>query len=324
MKTPPTIDITILQRDLEQVYGITVHTLTFLPRGECSWGYRIETSSGDRFFLKLFRGDPLPAWAARLVYRLHEECHLEQVSYPLPARSGALIHTLAGYPSALFTFIESQSLFELSARREALDNLGQLLARLHACHALDSFCQRVERFDAWAVQEYRQVLDAARSTIALPGAAGEAQRLLKPLHSRLEQLLADLLQCQQKARARPFTPCICHGDPTPGNVLVAAGAAPHLIDWDDLILAPRERDLVFWEYSDMFSKSEPVSPVLDGYASIAGAFTLDPDIITFYHRQWTVGEIADYGHRLLFENPGEQQGQSDLENLAEELKWFYY
>jgi spectinomycin phosphotransferase len=39
-------------------------------------------------------------------------------------------------------------------------------------------------------------------------------------------------------------PAICHGDPHLLNLLVD-GEALWLIDWDDVVLAPRERDLLF-------------------------------------------------------------------------------
>ncbi|MBB5868241.1 spectinomycin phosphotransferase [Allocatelliglobosispora scoriae] len=38
---------------------------------------------------------------------------------------------------------------------------------------------------------------------------------------------------------------VCHGDPHLGNLLVGPGGEVWLIDWDDAVRAPRERDLMF-------------------------------------------------------------------------------
>jgi spectinomycin phosphotransferase len=44
--------------------------------------------------------------------------------------------------------------------------------------------------------------------------------------------------------AEPEGPRVgCHGDPHLGNVLIADRL--YLIDWDDVLLAPREQDLMF-------------------------------------------------------------------------------
>lgn len=325
MKTPPSIDLNTLLQDLDSTYGIRAQAATFIPRGEMSWGYHVESTRSAAYFLKIYRETALPAWAARLTYRLHDVCQIEQVSHPLPARSGEFLSTLAGFQAAVFPFIEGQSLWEVPhhSRQEVFHRLGQLLAQIHRCRTLTSECLRVERFEAWGLAEYRQVIEACSSPQALPGAAGEALNLLRPLKDRLANLLDDLLRCQQKARQASFTHCICHGDPTPGNILVTPGGLPYLIDWDDTILAPRERDLVFWERDEVFFENESSSPVLEGYRNTAGDCDLNPDVIGFYRRQWTVGEIAAFSHRLLFESQDEAQNQSDLENLQEELKWLW-
>ena len=52
---------------------------------------------------------------------------------------------------------------------------------------------------------------------------------------------ADRLGAQLRADPPPHV--LCHGDPHLGNVLLADGT-PWLLDWDDAILAPPERDLV--------------------------------------------------------------------------------
>jgi spectinomycin phosphotransferase len=321
MKTPPPIDPIELKRVLEETYRFHIQAVTFIPRGECSWGYRVEAGDGRAFFLKLFRGTPLPDWAASLVFHLHVDGKIENISHPLPAHSGEVLVDLGGYTAALFDFIEGQTLHQLKSNASVLFHLGETLGRIHTCAVFRVDCRRIEQFDIWGQDTYDQVLAAAGSQTTTSGAAEAALHLLRPVRKRLEALREEILIFQEKARKVSCEFCICHGDPTPGNFLVGKDGTPWLIDWDDLILAPPERDLVFWENGDIFTPGQPDNPVFAGYRKIVGEFTLNPDVIGFYQRQWTVGEIAEYGHRLLFENNAEQQNESDLENLKEELHW---
>ncbi len=325
MKTPPPTAPDEFRNLLEATYTLQVRSMHFIPRGECSWGYRVEGSDGRVYFLKLFRGSSFPAWVARLTDRLRVDGRIENISCPLPARSGMLLTDLCGYPAALFDFIEGPTLFQVPSKAEILFHLGELLARIHACQEFREDCQRVEPFDIVGSEAYDQVIAALNSRNTQPcvagDAAGEARRLLQPVCKRLEALMEEILLFQEKARKAPSVYCICHGDPTPGNILVSAGGKPYLIDWDDMILAPPERDLVFWEKDQVFFAGQPSYPVLAGYRRVAGDIRLNPDITGFYHRQWTIGEIAEYGHRLLFENHTAQQNESDLDNLKEELNW---
>ncbi len=322
MKTPPSLAPGELEAGLEASYGLQPLGLRFLPRGECSWGYQVTETGGPGYFLKLYRTEPPPEWAARLVYRLHEEAGLEEISAPLPDRDGFMTTRLAGYPASLFRWIKGPTLQTIKERSEPLFRLGQTLARLHACRALQAACQRIENFELVGEANYRQVLAfLADGLYKASGPAGAALDLLLPLRDRLPILLEMLLKAQARARLRALPLVICHGDPTPGNVLVTAGGRAHLIDWDDLILAPRERDLVFWADEAVFDEGRSFHPVLDGYASLAGPVSLDPGMIDFYRRQWAVGEIGAFAGRLLFEDPEDTQAESDLANLKEELKW---
>jgi spectinomycin phosphotransferase len=54
---------------------------------------------------------------------------------------------------------------------------------------------------------------------------------------------AERLGATLRTRAAPSV--VCHGDPHVGNVLAGPGAQIWLIDWDDAVLAPPERDLMF-------------------------------------------------------------------------------
>src|SRR4051794_34240173 len=73
------------------------------------------------------------------------------------------------------------------------------------------------------------------------------------------------------ARAEPSPGGIAHTDPHLGNVVVDATAQPWLLDWDDVALASRERDLVFSRVGVPFFG--PVTPAErgafdDGYGAV--------------------------------------------------------
>ncbi len=323
MKTPPPIAPGALEAGLEASYGLRPAGLRFLPRGECSWGYQVTETGGPSYFLKLYRTAPPPEWSARLVYRLSEEAGLAEISAPLPDQDGFLTSQVAGYPAALFHWIKGPTLRAVKERGEPLYRLGHTLARLHAFQDLRGECQRIENFDLDGEEDYRRVLAALANGMpkTVCPAARAALDLLLPVRDRLSALLEELLDVQARVRSKSLPLVICHGDPTPGNILVTAGGRAHLIDWDNLVLAPRERDLVFWADEQVPFGGETTHPVLDGYASLAGPVSLDEDIMDFYHHQWTVDEIAAFASRLLFETPDNEQAESDLANLKQELKW---
>ena len=63
------------------------------------------------------------------------------------------------------------------------------------------------------------------------------------------------------AAARPEL-VLCHGDLHTDNLLVDAEGRLAVVDWDGLLLAPRERDL-------MFATGEQRARLLEGYGPVA-------------------------------------------------------
>lgn len=57
MITAPQIDELKLKEVLENLHDIHISRMTFVPRGETSWGYKIETKDKS-YFLKLYKNKP--------------------------------------------------------------------------------------------------------------------------------------------------------------------------------------------------------------------------------------------------------------------------
>ncbi|MET7277746.1 aminoglycoside phosphotransferase family protein [Kribbella sp. NPDC005582] len=90
---------------------------------------------------------------------------------------------------------------------------------------------------------------------------------------------------------------VCHGDPHLGNVLVAKDGL-QLIDWDDVILAPREQDLMFMlgGMGDVGPTSgEQLVAFLSGY----GPHEIDQDAVRYYRHIRAREDVVLWSHQAL-------------------------
>ena len=90
---------------------------------------------------------------------------------------------------------------------------------------------------------------------------------------------------------------ITHGDSNLDNVIVSPDGGLHLIDWGEVALGPRERDLS--SYAD-----NRLDLVLPTYFEAAGSPPLHAERFRIYQHRWCLQEIADYTTRIIF-RPGE-------------------
>jgi len=129
------------------------------------------------------------------------------------------------------------------------------------------------------------------------------EKILKQL-----QKLEDL---GSKLRNSPIDFVICHGEPHRWNTMVNEKGEVFLIDWDDSIFAPKEKDLIM-------IKNEPVK--LAGYKSVIGDFKLKQDVLHYYNLEWNISEIDAWSSQILYDNTNDIQNKHDLEFLITELK----
>ncbi|MGC1211780.1 MAG: phosphotransferase [Micromonospora sp.] len=126
---------------------------------------------------------------------------------------------------------------------------GQVLAATHAVTVTDELAALPREDHTHAAigaatramdRRLRAVDDrtADRWTRAVAAHWRDATDELATLLDRVDRLGAEL-------RARPADLVVCHGDPHLGNLLLGPDGRVFLIDWDDAVLAPRERDLMF-------------------------------------------------------------------------------
>ncbi len=131
---------------------------------------------------------------------------------------------------------------------------------------------------------------------------GEIQSMVE----RTEQLADKMPQ-----QAASFV--LCHSDLHAGNVLVGADNQLTIVDWDNPIFAPKERDLMFVGGGIGGSWNDPRESewFFTGY----GPAEIDPIAIAFYRYERIVVDIAEYGQRIFDPKgtPGDQQ--SDLRKL---------
>jgi len=107
---------------------------------------------------------------------------------------------------------------------------------------------------------------------------------------------------------------LCHSDVHAGNILIGADGAFYIVDWDDPILAPKERDLMFIGGAQGFagySAQEEESLFYRGY----GQTQIDPTALAYYRYERIIEDIAVYCEQLFLSNDGGEDRAQSLHYL---------
>lgn len=233
---------------LQQSYGITATAVVPRVVGADANAsvFRID-ARGSQWWLKCRSYQVAPqVWDG--LHWLRGTLGIGEIVAPWPAMTGGASVQRWGLQFTLFPYIEGQSGFEAPLSAIQWRRLGEVLHRLHSARLPPALaeglprqllaCDALETVGRW--QQQPETLPAAQDRWGRAfHAVWQRQReRIGGLHARAQALRQAL--AGREPRLHP-----CHTGLHAGNLLMGQDGALHLIDWDGLSLAPRERDLMF-------------------------------------------------------------------------------
>jgi spectinomycin phosphotransferase len=295
----------IIIAGIHEGYGLTVSELEFLPIGNDpdAWVYKVHTPGGSAYFLKVRRGDlnqpslSIPRWLRNR--------GIEQIIAPLPTRSQQLSQPVeVGFHLILYPFIDGDSGMNVGLTDAQWHEFGTLLKNIHATPITPELQSvRREKFDPNADNLFfwfSQIGTVQAGILHRDGttpAEHEMTLFWREKHAEIGRILARTEALAAELRAQNLPLALCHADIHTANVMVATDGRLFIIDWDGIMIAPVERDLMFILEDKPAGKptgTDHRKHFFSGY----GATDLNRTALAYYRYEWVVQEIADYAVRV--------------------------
>lgn len=309
MLTPLEINQEELLHKLNSKYDIGATDIDFVPKGEASWVYIVRKHKNNQWLLKVHKAKNLSSTRFRILHDLYTKAGIENITHPIPNKENSLEFKLKGYPTALFNYIEGKTAIEQPLTEKHYEKLGELLGQIHRAKKVINYAVK-EDFNV-PKEEFLSVIDYLENSRTASTTQQEAINLLKPIQSRLLRQLENLKKLEATLQNSPPDFVLCHGEPSPGNIMVTPNNKVYLIDWDEPIMAPKEKDLLFFD--------KTLTPLLRGYAKYSNDRRINKTAVDFYKHAWNIAEIADWGNRL-FLNPS--TNNEETSHALSQLKHF--
>ncbi|MGH2461066.1 MAG: phosphotransferase [Chloroflexota bacterium] len=320
MLTRPKISDRRIVARLGERFGLRIAQVAFLPIGADvrSAAFRVTTDAGRRYFLKLRRG-AFDEIAAAVPAFLRAQ-GIRRVIAPIATTTGQLWERVDGFTWLVYPYVEGSNGFETALSRAQWIGLGESLRAIHAAVLPAELAARVPREDD-APRWRKRVLAFNQSV------GGNAP--IDPIAARLAAFWAakrgeigsiveraERLAQMSRGRARDFV--ICHGDLHGRNVLVGADDELTIVDWDEPILAPKERDLMFvgGGVGGVWSQAREVAWFYEGY----GPVEVDPVALAYYRNERIVADLAAYADQILGARGSAEDREEGLRQVISQFR----
>lgn len=319
MREPQGIPEERLRTCLQDQYDLYPTVLEFLPLGLDSHAgvYRVVSEQGATSLLKV---TSRALYEPRcLVPRYLRDQGVTSVVAPLPTRSGTLWTHLEQWVVTLYPFIKGETSWA-GMTDDQWRRVGSTFKRIHQTvvprYGFESL--RQETFDP---TEYAQQVHTVESELihsrggrsasehALRASWMAHQTVIHTVVSTMKEL-AETLQKQ----ALPYV--ICHADLHPANLIRDPAGHVWVIDWDEVMLAPKEHDFLFvGDPPANSSGGADVPPFWQGY----GPTTVDWVALTYYRYERVIQDLIACASDVFLRDDLEEETKADAAHLFQDV-----
>ena len=297
MLTKPNLSDDTIIACLRTSFGVHSARVTFLPLG---WVYnalfRVSADTGTVYLLKLRQGH-FNEIAVAVPAFLHAQ-GIRQVMAPIPTTTGNLWAHAHGFDWTLYPFFDGKTGFEAPLSKVHWIALGECMRAVHTTQLPAALAARVPQEDyspRWRniVKAFHQQVEYER--YADPVAASLAAFWLTK-RDEIQSMVERAEQLAHELRNRAVTLVVCHSDLHGRNVLVSADDALTIVDWDEPILAPKERDLMFigGGVGGIWNDDQEARWFYQGY----GRAKIDLAALCYYRYERILVDIAEVSQQI--------------------------
>jgi spectinomycin phosphotransferase len=301
---------------LQDEYALLAVQVAFLPLGADpnTAVYRAVAEDETPYFVKLRRGVfdetavTLPKWLS--------DQGIAQIIAPLATKTEQFWASLDAFTLILYPFVEGHNGYEVDLSDRHWRDFGTALKHIHTAVVPLALMRRIpqEMYSSQWRESVKTFLSRVEDDAFADPVAIELAAFLQTKRDEILDLVgrAERLARALQARAAEFI--VCHSDIHAGNILIDVNDDFYIVDWDNPILAPKERDLMFIGGGQGFSghtAQEEEALFYQGY----GQTQIDPIALAYYRYERIIQDIAVYCEQLLLTNEGGEDREQSLRYL---------
>ncbi len=220
---------------------------------------------------------------------------IQQIIPPIKTIHGRLTQRIEDFTLIVYRFVEGQDGFSRDLTEHQWLELGKALRQVHKIDVPLGQVRQESYSPKW--REAVRSLYAHMEAEPVDEVASKLLNFMKKHILSIRRLVDRAEQLGQTLHGQTAKFVLCHSDIHAGNVLLNGNDTIYIVDWDDPIMAPKERDLMFigGGVGNVWNKLHEEELFYKGY----GKTEVDSTILTYYRHERIVEDIAVYGRELL-------------------------
>ena len=312
LEKPDIPDDSILE-SLRVEYNLDATRVSFLPIGADinSAVYRVMTRDGSAFFLKLRKVDFDPT-SVELPKFLSDQ-GIAQIIPPIAMPTGQLWGSLGVFKTILYPLIDGRDGYNTDLTGEHWQQLGAALKKIHASRIPERLlnCIRKETYSAAGRETVKMFLARVQNKVFDDPISNELTIFLNTKRAEILKLVGRTEQYAGALSTQRLETVVCHSDIHAGNILIGVDRSLYIVDWDEPILAPKERDLMYIGGGLLDSGLTPQEEEALFYRSYVRV-QIHAVALAYYRYERIIQDLAAYCEQIFLTNHGREDREEAL------------
>ena len=301
---------------LRDEYGLSVEKISFLPLGAdpntsvC----HVITKDETRYFVKVKKGGFNEASVA--IPNFLSTSGIRQVIPALTTQTGQLWANLTPFKVILYPFVEGHPAFEGIMSNQQWLEFGAALKQFHNTNIPANITSSIQKdnFSPRWRDKIKTILGNIEQQTFGESVARELANFLKSKKGEMLEIVKRAERLAQLLLEQLPEFILCHADIHGWNLLIDNNGALYIVDWDWLIFAPKERDLMFigGGHGDSgYTPQEEETMFYQGY----GQTNINQNAIAYYRYDRILNDMAEDCQLILLSDEEEENRKEALEDI---------
>jgi len=286
-----------IQKIIETGYDLKINEIEKLNLGfdVNTKVFKISTIEQKHYFLKI-RLKSFSESCINIPYWLSNNIGLKNVIDPIKTLDNKLYLMNSSSVFMLYPFINGKSGWDVTLTKEHFYKFGKFLYKLHSTEIPEKYINNIYK-DEYNYEYVKMVKEYIKKNEKIHN----DPIILKFLEALeiYQKEINEIINCLENAvnEISLKNVCICHGDIHAGNLLISENDL-FIVDWDTIVLAPKEKDLMYigGGIGKKWSKDEDINYFYKGYGH---KNEVDKKLIKYYRCKRIIQDIYYFIKEIL-------------------------
>jgi spectinomycin phosphotransferase len=304
---------------LEKEYGVSVSHIEQLYAGadQFTETYAVY-DGGKKYFLKIRRKHFIEG-SITIPCRIFPQKG-RGIIQPVKTKRGKLFLRYSGFSLVLYPFVRGESGWNRDLTETQWHAFGGFLHDLHHFKVPEDLLQNIPVENFSPVTRIKLKKNLAELRVLRPGDA-VPERFRSFILEKSDTIMKMIERAGELAESRKAEKqnyCLCHGDNHAGNILLDEDEKLFILDWDTIILAPKERDLKFICVG-IVNKWNTEREIKLFYAAY-GKPEIDKALLSYYRHERILLDLEEYYEQIGAKGTGDNEKEEITETVMSQFK----